>query len=102
MMRPPLGVAAVIFNSNGEVIGVNSAYINGFSGAALVFQSESLRPLLGGIALRVMTLSWGHGGCISLRQPRFDTKTINDSLLYLKRRDDGIIDSCRTTAACIE
>jgi serine protease Do len=46
------GSGGPVFNSNGEVIGVNSAYINGFSGGSMGISVESLRPLLKGIALR--------------------------------------------------
>ncbi len=35
-----------VFNSRGEVIGVNAAYIDGFSGGTLGVASESLRPLI--------------------------------------------------------
>ena len=35
-----------VFNANGEVIGVNFAYVAGFSGATLGVSVESLRPLL--------------------------------------------------------
>jgi hypothetical protein len=46
------GSGGPVFNSNGEVIGVNSAYINGFSGGSMGISVESLRPLLKGISLR--------------------------------------------------
>ena len=35
-----------VFNSRGEVIGVNAAYIDGFAGGTLGVSSESLRPLI--------------------------------------------------------
>jgi Trypsin-like peptidase domain len=35
-----------VFNSRGEVIGVNAAYIDGFSGGTLGVSSETLRPLI--------------------------------------------------------
>ena len=35
-----------VFNSRGEVIGVNAAYIDGFSGGTLGVSTESLRPLI--------------------------------------------------------
>jgi hypothetical protein len=35
-----------VFNSRGEVIGVNAAYIDGFSGGTLGVSSQSLKPLL--------------------------------------------------------
>ena len=35
-----------VFNSNGEVIGVNSAYVDGFSGGSIGISIESLRGLL--------------------------------------------------------
>jgi S1-C subfamily serine protease len=40
------GSGGPVFNSNGEVIGVNSAYIDGFSGGSIGVSIESLRPLL--------------------------------------------------------
>lgn len=40
------GSGGPVFNSNGEVIGVNSAYMDGFSGGTLGVSVESLRPLL--------------------------------------------------------
>ena len=40
------GSGGPVFNSNGEVIGVNSAYIVGFSGGSVGVSVESLRPLL--------------------------------------------------------
>ena len=35
-----------VFNSRGEVIGVNAAYIDGFSGGTLGVSSQSLKPLI--------------------------------------------------------
>jgi S1-C subfamily serine protease len=35
-----------VFNSRGEVIGVNAAYIDGFAGGTLGVSSEALRPLI--------------------------------------------------------
>ena len=35
-----------VFNSRGQVIGVNAAYIDGFSGGTLGVSAESLRPLI--------------------------------------------------------
>jgi hypothetical protein len=35
-----------VFNSNAEVIGINSAYIDGFSGGTLGFSVDALRPLI--------------------------------------------------------
>ena len=35
-----------VFNSRGEVIGVNAAYIDGFSGGTLGVSAESLKPLI--------------------------------------------------------
>jgi S1-C subfamily serine protease len=35
-----------VFNSQGEVIGVNAAYIDGFSGGTLGVSAEALRPLI--------------------------------------------------------
>jgi S1-C subfamily serine protease len=40
------GSGAPVFNSIGEVIAVNSAYIDGFSGGSIGISVESLRPLL--------------------------------------------------------
>ena len=42
------GSGGPVFNSNAEVIGVNSAYIDGFSGGSLGFSVEALRPLIAG------------------------------------------------------
>jgi len=35
-----------VFNSRGEVIGVNAAYIDGFSGGTLGISSQALRALI--------------------------------------------------------
>jgi serine protease Do len=40
------GSGGPVFNSNGEVIGINSAYIDGFSGGSIGVSIESLRGLL--------------------------------------------------------
>ncbi len=40
------GSGGPVFNSNAEVIGVNSAYIDGFSGGTLGVSAEALRPLI--------------------------------------------------------
>ena len=40
------GSGGPVFNSRGEVIGVNSAYLDGFSGGTLGISSEALRPLI--------------------------------------------------------
>jgi S1-C subfamily serine protease len=40
------GSGGPVFNARGEVIGVNSAYMDGFSGGTLGVSVESLRPLL--------------------------------------------------------
>ncbi len=40
------GSGGPVFNSNAEVIGVNSAYIDGFSGGTLGVSAEALRPLV--------------------------------------------------------
>ena len=40
------GSGGPVFNSHGEVIGVNSAYIDGFSGGTLGISVKALRPLI--------------------------------------------------------
>jgi len=40
------GSGGPVFNAKGEVIGVNAAYMDGFSGGTLGISVESLRPLL--------------------------------------------------------
>ena len=40
------GSGGPVFNSKGEVIGINSAYMDGFSGGTLGVSIDSLRPLL--------------------------------------------------------
>jgi S1-C subfamily serine protease len=40
------GSGGPVFNAKGEVIGINSAYMDGFSGGTLGVSVESLRPLL--------------------------------------------------------
>ncbi len=40
------GSGGPVFNTKGEVIGVNSAYMDGFSGGTLGVAVESLRPLI--------------------------------------------------------
>ena len=40
------GSGGPVFNTNGEVIGVNSAYMDGFSGGTIGVSVDSLRPLL--------------------------------------------------------
>ena len=40
------GSGGPVFNSSGEVIGINSAYMDGFSGGTLGVSVSSLRPLL--------------------------------------------------------
>src|SRR5207245_4239466 len=40
------GSGGPVFNTKGEVIGVNSAYMDGFSGGTLGVSIDSLRPLL--------------------------------------------------------
>lgn len=40
------GSGGPVFNAAGEVIGINSAYIDGFSGGTLGISSEALRPLI--------------------------------------------------------
>jgi S1-C subfamily serine protease len=40
------GSGGPVFNTNAEVIGVNSAFIDGFSGGTLGFSADALKPLL--------------------------------------------------------
>lgn len=40
------GSGGPVFNSSGQVIGINSAYIDGFSGGTLGISVEALRPLI--------------------------------------------------------
>jgi len=40
------GSGGPVFDTNGEVIGVNSAYMDGFSGGTLGVSDDSLRPLI--------------------------------------------------------
>jgi serine protease Do len=40
------GSGGPVFNAKGEVIGVNSAYMDGFTGGTLGVSVESLRPLI--------------------------------------------------------
>lgn len=40
------GSGGPVFNARGEVIGVNSAYLDGFSGGTLGISAEALRPLI--------------------------------------------------------
>lgn len=40
------GSGGPVFDSHAEVIGVNSAYIDGFSGGTLGFSADALRPLI--------------------------------------------------------
>jgi hypothetical protein len=40
------GSGGPVFDSHGEVIGVNAAYIDGFSGGTLGISVRSLRPLI--------------------------------------------------------
>jgi hypothetical protein len=40
------GSGGPVFNSRGEVIGINSAYLDGFSGGTLGISSDALRPLI--------------------------------------------------------
>jgi S1-C subfamily serine protease len=46
------GSGGPVFNSNAEVIGVNSAYIDGFSGGTLGVSVESLRPVIEAVGKR--------------------------------------------------
>ncbi|HET7893406.1 MAG TPA: hypothetical protein VFL34_17890, partial [Candidatus Sulfotelmatobacter sp.] len=40
------GSGGPVFNARGEVIGVNSAYMDGFTGGTIGVSVDSLRPLL--------------------------------------------------------
>jgi S1-C subfamily serine protease len=40
------GSGGPVFDSNAEVVGINSAYIDGFSGGSLGFSVDALRPLM--------------------------------------------------------
>jgi S1-C subfamily serine protease len=40
------GSGGPVFNSRGEVIGINAAYIDGFSGGTLGISIDALRPLI--------------------------------------------------------
>ncbi|HMK23673.1 MAG TPA: hypothetical protein VK466_15185, partial [Terriglobales bacterium] len=40
------GSGGPVFDAEGEVIGINSAYIDGFSGGTLGISVEALRPLI--------------------------------------------------------
>ena len=40
------GSGGPVFNSRGEVIGINSAFLDGFSGGTLGISTEALRPLI--------------------------------------------------------
>src|SRR5947209_11824638 len=40
------GSGGTVFNSNGEVIGINSAYVHGFSAGSIGISIESLHALL--------------------------------------------------------
>jgi len=47
------GSGGPVFNSSGQVIGINSAYIDGFSGGTLGIAVEALRPLIEAAQKRV-------------------------------------------------
>jgi S1-C subfamily serine protease len=47
------GSGGPVFNSSGQVIGINSAYIDGFSGGTLGISVEALRPLIDAAEKRV-------------------------------------------------
>jgi S1-C subfamily serine protease len=47
------GSGGPVFNSSGQVIGINSAYIDGFSGGTLGISVEALRPLIEAARKRV-------------------------------------------------
>ena len=51
------GSGGPVLNSEGEVIGVNSAYIDGFSGGVIGVSVESLRPLIKGLEAVAKTQS---------------------------------------------
>jgi serine protease Do len=47
------GSGGPVFNSSGQVIGINSAYIDGFSGGTLGIAVDALRPLIEAAQKRV-------------------------------------------------
>src|SRR5207245_6331625 len=47
------GSGGPVFNSQGQVIGINSAYIDGFSGGTLGISVDALRPLIEAAQKRV-------------------------------------------------
>ena len=51
------GSGGPVFNSRGQVIGVNSAYIDGFSGGTLGVSVDALRPLIDAAQRRSQQLS---------------------------------------------
>ena len=65
----PGGSGGPVFNANGEVIGVNFAYMAGFSGATFGVSVESLRPLLEQaqkMTLRTPSTGISHGIAVPL------------------------------------
>jgi S1-C subfamily serine protease len=49
------GSGGPVFNAHGEVIGINSAYIDGFSGGTLGVSVDALRPLIASAKKKLMT-----------------------------------------------
>ena len=47
------GSGGPVFNAEGEVIGINSAYIDGFSGGTLGISVQTLQPLIEAAQKRV-------------------------------------------------
>jgi len=51
------GSGGPVFNSQGEVIGINEAYIDGFSGGTLGVSVQALRPLISAAQKRIIASS---------------------------------------------
>lgn len=51
------GSGGPVFNSRGEVIGINAAYLDGFSGGTLGISVDALRPLIAAAKTKPATLS---------------------------------------------
>ena len=53
------GSGGPVFNAHGQVIGINSAYIDGFSGGTLGVSVDALRPLIASAKKKLKTASTG-------------------------------------------